>query len=180
MKMDSFSIETQFWFFQVGIHILQIFFWLWLFLIGATVWSFLWVIVHRRYREKKDWKTTLFERSHCNNCNHKLSLFEIIPIFAYFILWRKCKVCKNRIAPFHLFIEIASGVDLLTAFAIFYWKDILVLFTWWLQNIVANPYKMFWVLGVYIVLCFFQVHLYRYFLQKIDKLIQKKRLRQSH
>ena len=34
--------------------------------------------------------------SHCENCNHKLNWYELIPILSYIIQGGKCRECKKN------------------------------------------------------------------------------------
>ena len=51
------------------------------------------------------------ERSYCPNCNHKLSFFDLIPIFSYLFLGGKCRYCKKKISPRYLIIEVLTGLS---------------------------------------------------------------------
>ena len=177
--MFDFSPETQLLIFQISIFLLKSVFWLLIFLILASVWSFLGVIIYRRYKEKKDWYTTLTERSHCNNCWHKLSYLELIPIFSFLFLKWKCRKCKTRIGWFHLLIEFVSAVDLLTLIFIFFWKETGYLFTGWLQEILLQPTRLAITFGIFIVVCVIQVHWHRWLWDKIDLLLKIKKLKHS-
>ena len=35
--------------------------------------------------------------SYCPNCNHKLGILDLIPVFSYLFLRGKCRYCKNKI-----------------------------------------------------------------------------------
>ena len=49
-------------------------------------------------------------RSYCPNCNHKLSFWDMIPIFSYIFLGGKCRYCKKEIRIRYLLLEVLSGV----------------------------------------------------------------------
>ena len=55
-------------------------------------------------------------RSYCPNCNHKLSFWDMIPIFSYIFLGGKCRYCKKEIRIRYLLLEVLSGV----VFVLFY------------------------------------------------------------
>ena len=48
--------------------------------------------------------------SYCPNCNHKLGLLDLFPIFSYIFLLGKCRYCKQKIRPRYLILEILSGL----------------------------------------------------------------------
>ncbi len=49
-------------------------------------------------------------RSYCPNCNHKLSFWDMIPIFSYLFLGGKCRYCKTPIRIRYLLLEVLSGI----------------------------------------------------------------------
>ena len=50
------------------------------------------------------------KRSYCPNCNHKLSFFDMIPIFSYLFLKGRCRYCKTKIRIRYLLLEILTGI----------------------------------------------------------------------
>jgi prepilin signal peptidase PulO-like enzyme (type II secretory pathway) len=56
--------------------------------------------------------------SHCDNCQHKLSLWDNIPIFSYLFLRGRCRNCRARIPVRVLLVEVLSGAIFLIA----YWR----------------------------------------------------------
>ena len=76
-----------------------------IFIFGASIGSFVNVIVDRLYI-----KSFIAGRSHCDSCGKELSFFELIPIFSYLFLKGRCKKCKTKISPKHLYTEIITGV----------------------------------------------------------------------
>ena len=51
------------------------------------------------------------KHSYCPNCNHKLGIFDLIPILSYIFLGGKCRYCKQKIRLRYLILEILSGVS---------------------------------------------------------------------
>lgn len=49
-------------------------------------------------------------RSYCPNCQHKLSFWDMIPIFSYIFLGGKCRYCKKEIRLRYLLLEVLSGI----------------------------------------------------------------------
>lgn len=77
-----------------------------LFLMGIFFGSFYTLAVYR-IPKKQDITHT---HSYCPNCNHKLGLLDLIPVFSYVFLLGKCRYCKQKIRPRYLILEILSGL----------------------------------------------------------------------
>lgn len=76
-----------------------------LFILGSAVGSFLGVIVDRIASKEPIWKG----RSHCDHCRHNLNAVDLIPLFAYFLLGRKCRYCHKELSWFYPVIEFCTG-----------------------------------------------------------------------
>lgn len=59
------------------------------------------------------------ERSFCPNCNHKLSFYDLIPIFSYICLKGKCRYCGKKVRIRYLILEVLSGLVFLIAYLSF-------------------------------------------------------------
>jgi leader peptidase (prepilin peptidase)/N-methyltransferase len=83
-------------------------------LLGAAIGSFLNVCIDRIPAGK-----SLFSPpSHCDACGHHLSVKDLIPVFSYLWLRRRCRYCQAPI-PWRLFgVELGSGLLL----AFIYWR----------------------------------------------------------
>ena len=77
-----------------------------IFTIGITFGSFYTLAVYRIPKGQDITHT----HSYCPNCNHKLNFFDLIPIFSYIFLGRKCRYCKCKIRPRYLILETISGL----------------------------------------------------------------------
>lgn len=55
-------------------------------------------------------KSILWPASHCENCQHKLKWYELIPIISYLIQGGKCRSCKTKLPVSYLVIEVVTGV----------------------------------------------------------------------
>lgn len=85
---------------------MEIFFYIIIFMIGITFGSFYTLAVYRIPKEQDITHT----HSYCPNCNHKLNLFDLIPVFSYIFLGGKCRYCKQKIRPRYLILETISGL----------------------------------------------------------------------
>ena len=83
-----------------------------IFLIGASVFSFLNVVVYRLPRKMN----YVSGHSVCPNCENKLKWYQLIPIFSYIFLGGKCGFCKNKISFRYTLMEILGGVFALGSF----------------------------------------------------------------
>lgn len=85
------------------------------FVFGICLGSFYNVAGYRLPREQSLIKPS----SHCPNCNHKLGVLELIPIFSYLFLKGKCKNCKTKISPFYPIFELITGLLFMSSYLIF-------------------------------------------------------------
>ena len=77
-----------------------------IFLYGLLIGSFLNVCIYR-IPNKENIVTT---RSHCMKCGHKLSWYELVPLFSYIALKGRCKKCGERISLQYPFVEALNGL----------------------------------------------------------------------
>lgn len=80
-------------------------FYLFLFVFGSAIGSFLNVVVDRLSNE-----VSIMGRSHCDYCKHKLGPTDLIPIFSFFLLGRKCQYCKKKLSWYYPIVEFITGV----------------------------------------------------------------------
>ncbi|MBP6747759.1 prepilin peptidase [bacterium] len=79
-------------------------------LIGVCVGSFLNVVAVRSLAEK----SLLHPGSHCPQCQHKLGLSDLIPIFSYWLLKGKCRYCQAAIHWHYPLVELLTGIVFVT------------------------------------------------------------------
>ena len=85
---------------------MDIFFYIIIFLMGITFGSFYTLAVYRIPKGEDITHT----HSYCPNCNHKLNIFDLIPLFSYIFLGGKCRYCKQKIRPRYFILEAISGI----------------------------------------------------------------------
>jgi leader peptidase (prepilin peptidase)/N-methyltransferase len=85
-----------------------------IFIFGAIVGSFLNVVIHRVPNEE----SIVFPNSACPNCQQSIKPYDNIPILSWLILGGKCRNCKNPISPRYLFVEVLTGA----LFLLVYWS----------------------------------------------------------
>lgn len=75
------------------------------FCLGAIFGSFIGALVWR-LKNQLDW---INGRSQCENCRHKLSVIDLIPIFSYLLLRGHCRYCRQPIARSTFWLELLTG-----------------------------------------------------------------------
>ncbi len=76
------------------------------FVFGSIMGSFLNVLAMRLSNNE----SILWPSSHCNNCNHRLRWYELIPIVSYIIQRGKSRCCHTNIPISYLVIEVVTGI----------------------------------------------------------------------
>ena len=61
-------------------------------------------------------KSTITPRSHCENCNHQLAWYELIPIISFIIQKGKCRNCQTKLSFSYLLTEFATGILFLVSY----------------------------------------------------------------
>ena len=82
-------------------------------LFGTAIGSFLNVCIDRL----PVGKSLLYPPSHCDTCQHRLSPKDLIPVFSYLWLRRRCRYCQAPIPWRPFWVEVGSGC----LFAFIYW-----------------------------------------------------------
>lgn len=78
-----------------------------IFIMGTVFGSFYTLAVYRIPKNIDIVK----KHSYCPNCNHKLGVFELIPVLSYIFLGGKCKKCKQKIRIRYLILEVLGGAS---------------------------------------------------------------------
>lgn len=77
-----------------------------IFLLGTIIGSFLNVVIFRF----NTGKTIVTGRSICMTCNRNLRWYELIPIFSYLIQLGKCRRCAEKISHQYPVVEFITGL----------------------------------------------------------------------
>src|SRR5262245_22881063 len=85
---------------------LWVFIYIWLFCMGATVGSFLNVVVYRLPLGKN----LAYPGSYCPRCRHPIRLADNIPIVSWLALWGRCRDCGGRIAVRYWVVELVIAI----------------------------------------------------------------------
>lgn len=82
-------------------------FWIiFLFLMGACVGSFLNVVIYRVPRGQ----SIAFPGSHCPICGRAICWYDNIPLLSWMLLRAKCRFCKAPISPRYIIIEAITAI----------------------------------------------------------------------
>ena len=84
-----------------------------IFLMGSFFGSFFTLAVYRIPLHKN----ITHEHSFCPNCNHKLGILDLMPIFSYIFLRGKCRYCSQKIRIRYLLLEVLSGIVFVLLFS---------------------------------------------------------------
>src|SRR5687767_3753947 len=84
------------------------------FIFGAVIGSFLNVVIHRVPNEE----SIVFPNSACPKCGKAISAVDNIPIFSWLVLGGKCRNCKERISFRYPAVELLTAVS----FVLVYWR----------------------------------------------------------
>ena len=76
------------------------------FIIGASFGSFYGCMANRLSKHE----SIINPGSHCENCNHVLSWYELIPVFSYLIQGGKCRKCKIKLPKEYIIYELLTGI----------------------------------------------------------------------
>jgi len=85
--------------------LINIFLFLFVFILGLCIGSFLNCAIYRLEEEKK-----ITGRSFCPHCKHQLSWMDLFPVFSFLCLGGKCRYCKVKISWQYPAVEIITAV----------------------------------------------------------------------
>ncbi|MHB8995807.1 MAG: prepilin peptidase [Armatimonadota bacterium] len=88
--------------------------WAFLFILGATVGSFLNVVIYRLPRAE----SVAYPPSHCFSCGTRLTVIDLFPVLSYVWLRGRCRHCGKGFSPRYALVEVTCG--LLAVACVFY------------------------------------------------------------
>lgn len=111
---------------------------IWIFMsavLGLLIGSFLNVCIYRLPARL----TIVHGHSFCPNCKHDLSPLDLVPVFSYLLLGRRCRYCHQPIAARYMRVELLTGAYFALAAA--FWHPGAVQLPEWLANLsgLAGP-----------------------------------------
>lgn len=128
-----------------------------LFILGASIGSFLSVII---FRTHKNIKNPFFSRSMCPYCKKKLKFRFLVPIFSWLLLGGKCGYCGKKISSHYLILEIMTGLLFMATFL--NWNFIrIVENVFVIETAIFYQFLYFIIIFTFLTLIFFYDLLYR-------------------
>ena len=85
------------------------------FILGLFMGSFF-TVVGLRLPKHENFITN---RSYCDKCHHELSMLDMIPIFSYLFLKRRCRYCHSRIDSLSTYMELFTGILFALSYYVF-------------------------------------------------------------
>jgi len=85
------------------------------FIIGLIFGSFF-ILIGMRLPKGE---SIIYPASHCDECDKKLSIWELIPIFSYLFFKGRCSDCEQRISSTYPIIELLTAVLFTLCYALF-------------------------------------------------------------
>lgn len=114
-----------------------------IFIFGASIGSFLNVVIDRLIQEE-----SLSGRSHCDYCHHRLAWYDLIPIVSFFLIKGRCRYCRKKISWQYPMIEMITGLVFLLVFSFqFSVFNEFSIFSFQKENIL-NLFKLFFSWGI--------------------------------
>ena len=107
--------------------------WIWSFVVGCCVGSFLNVVALRLQREED----FIRGHSHCVECLHELSWKDLIPVLSWIWLRGKCRYCGRDISPRYGVVEVVSGCMFMLMTGIWNGREWMGLLDLWLLGSLA-------------------------------------------
>ena len=77
-----------------------------IFIIGAVIGSFLNVCIHRLPAQQ----SIITPASHCPHCSTPIKFYDNIPILSFLLLRGRCRSCGSRISIQYISVEILNGM----------------------------------------------------------------------
>ncbi|MFA6533435.1 MAG: prepilin peptidase [Patescibacteria group bacterium] len=76
-----------------------------IFIFGASIGSFLNVLIDRLPKEE-----SINGRSHCDFCGKKIAWYDLFPVISFFVLKGKTRCCKKKLSWQYPLIEFITGL----------------------------------------------------------------------
>ena len=83
----------------------------WVFVLGSTVGSFLNVCIYRLPRER----SVISPPSHCPQCGARLRAVDLVPMLSFIALGRKCRFCGGSIGWRYFAVELTTALVFVAA-----------------------------------------------------------------
>lgn len=101
----------------------------WLFLLGATLGSFLNVCIHRIPPQptlRRQLRAIWWPPSHCPGCGQRILVRDNLPVIGWLLLRGKCRFCRRPISFRYPLVETLNGL----LFVAVYWVEVVAVPEW--------------------------------------------------
>lgn len=88
-----------------------IFLFLFIFILGICIGSFLNVLIDRLPRDRSIWG-----RSKCDSCKRKIAWYDLVPLLSFYLLKRRCRYCKHELSWQYPVVEMVTGILFVVSF----------------------------------------------------------------
>lgn len=122
---------------------MDILFYFYIFIMGIVFGSFFTLAVYRIPLGQP----ITHNRSYCPKCNHKLSFWDLIPLFSYIFLRGRCRYCKEKIRPRYFLLELFSGI----VFVLFAFSIKFSIYTLTTSTITYFAFGLLYIAGLFII-----------------------------
>ncbi len=123
-----------------------------LFLLGASVGSFLSVVIFRIQKNKGG---IIFGNSFCPSCKKKLTSRDLIPILSFLLSRGKCRHCQKGISPYYLLLEISTGILFLAVYLHFPFLGLAIHDAFIFNTSLFIPFFFYTLYSVFFIAIFF-------------------------
>ncbi|MBI5122420.1 prepilin peptidase, partial [Candidatus Roizmanbacteria bacterium] len=82
-----------------------------IFILGASVGSFLNVLIDRLPKDER-----INGRSYCDFCRKKIPWYDLMPVLSFFILRGRTRCCKKKLSWQYPVVEIIMGIIFVMVF----------------------------------------------------------------
>jgi len=103
------------------------------FITGICIGSFLNVCIHRLPLEK----SVIHPPSACPKCSHQIKWYENLPLLSYIILGGKCSSCKVPISIRYPFVELIAGIFSILSFIKFGFTPFFFIYTIFIYSLIV-------------------------------------------
>lgn len=111
----------------------MIIYYIFIFVIGLLVGSFLNVCIFRI----PEGKSIVWPPSHCTSCNNKLRILDLVPVISYLFLRGKCRNCKEKISVQYPLVELLTAIIFLLLFIKYSFSISLIAYAYLMSILIA-------------------------------------------
>jgi len=135
---------------------INIFIYIFVFIIGIIFGSLINVLVYRLPIEED----VVVKPSHCVSCEKRIKPYDLIPVLSYIILGGKCRYCGEKISIRYPLIELLTGIIFVGIFYRFGWTIDLNVFKLVMSDTVFNFFAVCTLSVIFLAVFFIDIKHY--------------------